>query len=92
MTLEVLFAREGQGKAFLLMMVLGAALPGLIWLSGKARRANRAAGYAGDAVTAGLFTLGAGQMVLWTGALRAYGLLGVIIGSLLAAATFRGTK
>ncbi len=84
MMLENLFAQAGQEQAFLYLTAGGFGLGLLMQLSGAARRLSRAAGLAGDVFTA----LAAGALLLWVlvrfgGGLRAYGLLGLLIGLLL---------
>lgn len=81
MTLEVLFARAAQGRAFLLLAAGGALLGGLLQAAGLLHRAWRVAGLAADA----LCVLTAAGLVLWaafvTGSgLRAYALLGLLVG------------
>lgn len=84
MTLEVLFAAAGQRRAFLLMLLLGAALALLVHLGGSLHRINRPLGMAADLLTAAAFTLAASRVILGSGdKLRLYGLLGLCIGSTL---------
>ncbi len=80
MTLEVLFAKAGQAQAFLLMLLCGAGSALLVQLTGRLHRVSRAAGLAGDALCALLVTLALGQTLLWTGSLRGYALLGMVLG------------
>ena len=48
MTLEVLFAQAHQGRTFLLMLLCGAAMGGLIQLSGLMYRVKPLLGMAAD--------------------------------------------
>lgn len=84
MMLENLFAQAGQEQAFLWLTAGGFGLGLLMQLSGALRRVSRVAGLMGDALTA----LVAGTLLLWVlvrfgGGLRAYGLLGLLMGLLL---------
>lgn len=84
MMLENLFAQAGQEQAFLWLTAGGFGLGLLMQLSGALRRFSRVAGLMGDVLTA----LAAGTMLLWVlvrfgGGLRAYGLLGLLMGLLL---------
>ena len=84
MTLEVLFAAAGQRRAFLLMVLLGAALALLIHLGGSLHRISPPLGMAADLLTAAAFTLAAAWIILDSGdKLRLYGLLGLCIGGAL---------
>ncbi len=81
MTLEVLFARTEQVRAFLLLAAGGAVLGALIQLAGWLHRGWRMAGLAVDALcatAAGAMLLGV-AFVTGTG-LRAYALLGMVTG------------
>lgn len=80
-SLEVLFARAAQGQAFLMLAAGGVALGLLLQMAGFLHRVNRAAGAAADVLCA----LAAVGMVLGaalaTGSgLRAYALLGLLVG------------
>ena len=84
MMLENLFAQAGQEQAFLWLAAEGFGLGLLMQLSGALRRVGRVAGLMGDVFTA----LAAGTLLLWVlvrfgGGLRAYGLLGLLLGLLL---------
>lgn len=84
MMLENLFAQAGQEQAFLWLTAGGFGLGLLMQLSGALRRVGRVAGLMGDVFTA----LAAGTLLLcvlvrFGGGLRAYGLLGLLIGLLL---------
>ena len=84
MMMENLFAQAGQEQAFLWLTAGGFGLGLLMQLSGELRRLGRVAGLMGDALTA----LAAGTLPLWVlvrfgGGLRAYGLLGLLMGLLL---------
>lgn len=84
MMLENLFAHEAQGQAFLAMIVCGLLLGAILQLTSAFRRRWPAAGFLWD----GLFALTALMMALtvmlrFGGGVRAYALLGVIIGILL---------
>ena len=84
MMLENLFAQAGQEQAFLWLAAGGFGLGLLMQLSGALRRVGRAVGLMGDVLTA----LAVGVLLLWVltrygGGLRAYGLLGLLIGLLL---------
>ena len=84
MMLENLFAQAGQEQAFLWLTAGGFGLGLLMQLSGALRGVGRAVGLMGDVLTA----LAVGVLLLWVltrygGGLRAYGLLGLLIGLLL---------
>lgn len=84
MMLENLFAQAGQEQAFLWLTAGGFGLGLLMQLSGALRCVGRAVGLMGDVLTA----LAVGALLLWVltrygGGLRAYGLLGLLIGLLL---------
>lgn len=83
-TLEALFTQAEQSRAFLLMLVCGVLLAALIAAIGLLHRVSRAAGLAADALCTALTTAALGQVVLWTGGLRLYALLGLCIGGVLA--------
>ena len=84
MTLEVLFARAEQVRAFLLLVAGGAALGAILQLAGWLHRMWKPAGLAADALcaaAAGALLLGA---ALLTGSgLRAYAVLGAALGIIL---------
>ena len=81
MTIELLFAKTGQCRTFLLMSLLGAAVTLLLQLGGALRRRSRLLGAAADVLTALFFALAAAQIILRSGeGLRGYGLLGLCIG------------
>ena len=87
MTLEVLFAKAGQVRTFLAMVLLGAGMALLIYLSGLLHRRSHHAGMAMDLLSAVLLTLLMGQILLHSGdGLRLYALLGLLIGGTLCAA------
>ena len=82
--LENLFAQAGQEQAFLWLTAGGFGLGLLMQLSGALRRVGRVAGLMGDVFT----VLAVGTLLLWVlvrfgGGLRAYGLLGLLLGLLL---------
>ena len=84
MMLENLFAQAGQEQAFLWLTAGGFGLGLLMQLSGALRRVGRVAGLMGDVFT----VLAVGTLLLWVlvrfgGWLRAYGLLGLLLGLLL---------
>ena len=84
MTLEVLFARAEQGRAFLLLAAGGALLGALLHAAGWLHRAWKPAGMAADvlcAMTAGVMLLG-GAFLTGSG-LRAYAVLGLLVGTAL---------
>ena len=83
-TLEALFTQAEQSRAFLLMLVCGVLLSALVSGIGQLHRVSRMAGLAADALCTALLTAALGQVVLWTGGLRLYALLGLCIGSTLA--------
>ncbi len=78
MTLETLFSQAEQGRAFLLMVLSGLAMGMLLT---AAHRLPPGAARCGDALGALLITLALGQVVLWTGTIRLYALLGTVIGA-----------
>lgn len=84
MMLENLFAQAAQEQTFLWLTAGGFGLGLLVQAACALRRVSRVAGLAGDVLTA----LAAGALLLWVltrfgGGLRAYGLLGLLIGLLL---------
>ena len=85
-TLEALFTQAAQRRAFLLMLVCGVLLAALVSGIGQLHRVSRIAGLAADALCTALLTAALGQVVLWTGGLRLYALLGLCIGGTLAVA------
>ena len=90
MTLEVLFAKAGQSRAFLLMMLLGAALALGVQLAGLLHRRNAWLGHGADLLCAAGLALGLGQILLDSGeGLRLYGLLGLCIGGALGTVCIR---
>lgn len=87
MTLEVLFAQAHQGRTFLLMLLCGAAMGGLIQLSGLVYRVKPLLGMAADMLCAAGLALALGWILMGSGeGLRLYGLLGLCIGGALYAA------
>lgn len=81
MTLELLFARAGQGQSFLLLAAGGAVWGLLLQLAGALRRMWRPLGMAADVLCA----LAAGAMLWWAAfrsgsGLRGYALLGLLTG------------
>ncbi|MBR4081384.1 MAG: hypothetical protein IKL25_06125 [Clostridia bacterium] len=87
MTLEVLFAKAGQVRTFLAMVLLGAGMALLVRLSGLLHRRSHHAGMATDLLSALLLTLLMGQILLRSGdGLRLYALLGLLIGGALCTA------
>ena len=82
MTIEVLFAKEGQCRTFLAMVLLGAGMGLLIHLAGALHRRSAALGMAADLLIAALLAWAAGQLLLAGGeGLRGYALLGLCIGA-----------
>ena len=91
MTLEVLFAQAHQGRTFLLMLLCGAAMGGLIQLSGLMYRVKPLLGMAADMLCAAGLALALGWILMGSGeGLRLYGLLGLCIGGALYAAGVAG--
>lgn len=87
MTLEVLFAQAAQGRTFLLMLLLGAALALLVHLCGFLHRVSRWLGMAADLLCALGLAAALGWILLHSGeGLRLYGLLGGCVGAALYAA------
>ncbi|MBQ8653824.1 MAG: hypothetical protein IJ507_02710 [Clostridia bacterium] len=87
--LESLFAQAGQGQAFIHLTVGGFVLGALTHLSGCIRRGRRLLGALCDALAAVLmgFML-LGVLFRFGGGVRAYGLLGLLIGLTLYYAGF----
>lgn len=82
MTLELLFAKANQGRTFLLMVLLGAALALCVQLAGFLHRQWPWLGLAADLLCAFGLALGTAQILLFSGeGLRLYGLLGLCIGA-----------
>lgn len=91
MTLEVLFAQANQGRTFLLMLLCGAVMGGLIQLGGLVHRVSPLLGLAADLLCAAGLALALGWILLRSGeGLRLYGLLGLCIGGALYAAGLAG--
>ena len=87
MTLEVLFAKAGQCRTFLLMLLCGAAMGGCIHLAGWLHRINSWLGMTADLLCAFAFAAAVGWILLHSGeGLRLYGLLGLCIGGAIYAA------
>ena len=87
MTLEVLFAKAGQSRTFLAMVLLGAGMALLVHLSGRLHLRSTALGMAADLLIAVLLACTVGQLLLAGGeGLRLYALLGLCIGAGLYAA------
>lgn len=86
MTLEVLFAREAQGEAFLLLMCVGVLLAGMVHLAGALHRHASWLGMAADVLCGAAMAAALLGIALRTGAeLRLYALLGLLIGAALYA-------
>jgi len=84
MTLELLFAKSGQCRTFLAMVLLGAGLALFVQLSGGLHRVKPWLGMAADVLLAAGLALAVGQLILLGGeGLRGYGLLGLLIGGAL---------
>ena len=84
MMLESLFARSGQEEVFLSMTGCGFLFGMLLHFSGMMRRSRRLLGILGDLLSA--IALGGMLMLIllrYGGGMRAYGLLGLLIGALL---------
>lgn len=87
MTIELLFAKASQGRTFLLMVLLGAALALVVQLAGFLHRKSTWMGLAADLLCALGLALGMAQILLTSGeGLRLYGLLGLCIGAAVYAA------
>ena len=87
MTIELLFAKASQGRNFLLMVLLGAALALVVQLAGFLHRKSTWLGLAADLLCAVGLALGMAQILLTSGeGLRLYGLLGLCIGGAVYAA------
>ena len=90
MTLEVLFAKAGQTRTFLLMVLLGCMLALGIQLAGLLHRRSTWLGHGADLLCAAGLALTLGQILLGCGeGLRLYGLLGLCIGGALSTACIR---
>ena len=84
MTLEVLFAKAGQSRTFLLMVLCGAALALGVQLAGLLHRRRPWLGHGADLLCAVGLALTLGQILLQSGeGLRLYGLLGLCTGAAL---------
>ncbi len=84
MTLELLFAKAGQCRTFLSMVLLGAGMALFVQLSGRLHRWKPWLGMAADLLLAAGLGLAVGQLILLGGeGLRLYGLLGLMIGGAL---------
>ncbi len=87
MTIELLFAKASQGRTFLLMVLLGAALALVVQLAGFLHQQKPWLGMAADLLCAVGLALGMVQILLTSGeGLRLYGLLGLCIGGAVYAA------
>ena len=87
MTIELLFAKASQGRTFLLMVLLGAALALGMQIAGLLHRRWPWLGLIADLLCAFGLALGMVQILLASGeGLRLYGLLGLCIGGALYAA------
>ena len=87
MTIELLFAKASQGRTFLLMVLLGAALSLVVQLAGFLHRQKPWLGMAADLLCTVGLALGMVQILLTSGeGLRLYGLLGLCIGGAVYAA------
>ena len=87
MTIELLFAKASQGRTFLLMVLLGAALSLVVQLVGFLHQQKPWLGLAADLLCALVLALGMVQILLTSGeGLRLYGLLGLFIGGAVYAA------
>lgn len=82
--LEVLFAREAQGRFFLMLLPCGLALGLLVTLGGRLQRRSRLLGMAVDALCAVLAGALAWGAAFFSGdGLRLYALLGLTLGAAL---------
>lgn len=87
MTIELLFAKASQGRTFLLMVLLGAALSLVVQLAGFLHQQKPWLGLVGDLLCALGLALGMAQILITSGeGLRLYGLLGLCIGGVVYAA------
>ena len=87
MTIELLFAKSSQGRAFLLMVLLGAALALGIQLAGGFHHRKAWLGMCADVLCVLLLAPALCQALLASGdGLRLYALLGLCIGGALYAA------
>ena len=85
MTLEVLFAQQGQAETFLRMVLLGAAFALALTLGG-AWRHRHGLSDAADVLCALMLTLAALIVLIHSGeGLRLYALLGLLLGAVLIA-------
>ena len=83
MTLEVLFAQQGQAETFLRMVLLGAAFALALTLGGAWRR-KRGLSAMADVLCALMLTLAALVVLIQSGeGLRLYALLGLLLGAAL---------
>ena len=83
MTLEVLFAQQGQAETFLRMVLLGAAFALALTLGG-AWRHRHGLSDAADVLCALMLTLAALLVLIHSGeGLRLYALLGLLLGAVL---------
>lgn len=83
MTLEVLFAQQGQAETFLRMVLCGAGVAVLLSL-GRLCRKKHLALLLWDVLLSGVLTLLVAGILLDSGAgLRLYALLGLLLGALL---------
>lgn len=83
MTLEVLFAQQGQAETFLRMVLLGAAFALALTLGG-AWRHRHGLSDAADVLCALMLTLAALLVLIRSGeGLRLYALLGLLLGAVL---------
>lgn len=84
MTLEVLFARQGQSRAFLQLCCLGMAAGMLLHLSVGVHRRSRLLGAVLDVLGCLLMAAAAALVLMRSGiGIRLYGVLGLVIGILL---------
>lgn len=84
MTLELLFAKSGQCRTFLAMVLLGGGMALFVQLAGYLHRVKPWLGMAADMLLAAGLALAVGRLILLGGeGLRLYGLLGLLIGGAL---------
>lgn len=87
--LENLFAKAGQEQAFLWLTVSGFLLGAMLHVSGMVRRNHRFMGSLCDVMAAlGVLVMLLSILLRFGGGIRAYGVLGIIIGLLLYYAGF----